>query len=81
MRMNESVSPRSRLGAAHRLHAWSEIPARNIDRLDNVLRIGTDSTNAKTLCGHFADVVIRKAYDPATMATDDAYFRARYGVP
>jgi lysophospholipase L1-like esterase len=61
--------------------AWSETPAA-IDALSNgVLRIGTDSTNQKTFSGLIADVVIRKAYCAATMAADDAYFRARYGVP
>lgn len=59
---------------------WSEIPAANIDKLTNAFHIGTDSTTSKTFSGLIADLVIRRSYCEPTMAADDAYFRARYGV-
>ncbi|MBS2011697.1 MAG: SGNH/GDSL hydrolase family protein [Deltaproteobacteria bacterium] len=60
--------------------SWSEIDAPDLDLLSGVFRIGTDSTNVKTFAGLVADVVVRKSYCDPTMAADDAYFRARYGV-
>lgn len=60
--------------------AWAETEAPKIDSLSSDLRIGTDSTNQRTMSGMIADLVVRRSYCEATMASDDAYFRARYGV-